>query len=134
MASGLQRLFYRSADLLVRDGVDKADVMAATTIKEFDSRFTAKIFGFESANAYHIAASSGRRVTDVTTNLIIINAQDDPMAIDSCLPYAQVKEKDNLCMLAVQYGGHIGWYGPRGERWFTDVITQSVVGVKEGRI
>lgn len=134
MASGLQRLFFRSADLLVRDGVSKKDVMDATSIKQFDSRFTAKIFGFESANAYHIAASSGRRVKDVTTNLIIVNAQDDPMAINSCLPYAEVKERDNLCMLAVQYGGHIGWYGPGGERWFTDLITQSVVGVRAGRI
>lgn len=128
MTQGLQRLFNRNASMLTRgrDDIDRTHVMAAKSLKEFDGRYTAKVFGFESADEYYIAASSCSKLKQVKTNLVILNAKDDPMALDAVLPYKQVTANRYLCMVCTANGGHIGWYGPNGKRWYADVIVQLV--------
>lgn len=135
MAGGLQRLFKRHAHFLAQhEGVDVARVMAAKNLREFDQAFTAKAFGFESALHYYKTASSARTAHDIKTDTILLNAQDDPMALNELLPYKQVAENNHLCLLATKNGGHIGWYGSHGQRWFVDVIVQTIHGMFEGKI
>lgn len=137
MAGGLQRLFKRHADLLLAEKenkVNKQSVLDARSLRDFDERFTAKVFGFESALAYYKAASSGTKLQDVKTNLLIMNAKDDVMALDPVLPYDQVSKNENLCMITTEHGGHIGWYGSGEDRWFSKVIVEVVQGAVDGKI
>lgn len=134
MAAGLQRLFQRHASLLVQKGVDKEHILAARSLRDFDERFTATVFGFENALAYYKAASSATKLHQVKTNLIILNAKDDIMALNPVLPYAQISKNKNLCMVATQYGGHIGWYGAGEDRWFPQVIVEAVTGMIDGKL
>lgn len=135
MAGGLQRLFHRNAHLLAQhEGVTPEAVMSAKSLREFDDAFTAKAFGFASAEEYYLTASSARVVHAVKKDLIILNAKDDPMALDEVLPYDQVAGNEHLCLLATENGGHIGWYGPENGRWFVSVITQTIQGMLDHSI
>ncbi|CCG83271.1 putative Alpha/beta fold family hydrolase [Taphrina deformans PYCC 5710] len=135
MTQGLQRLFKRHSQFLAQhEGVVVSDVMKARNLREFDDAFTAKAFGFESAMHYYRAASSARTVSAIRTNTILLNAQDDPMALNEVLPYEQVSHNNHLCLLATKNGGHIGWYGVDDQRWFIDIMMQSIGGMVDGRI
>lgn len=133
MAAGLQRLYKRnSAFLSLHQDIDEPRIMSATSLHDFDAAFTVRAFGYASTEEYYTVASSSRTVADIETNTIILNAKDDPMALDAVLPYAQVKQNPHLCLLATGHGGHIGWYGLHGDRWFSNVIVESLAGLLHG--
>ena len=135
MAQGLQKLFKRHSHFLLQhEGVSKDNVAQATSLRQFDDAFTAKAFGFDCAESYYVEASSASKLPSVKTDLIILNAKDDPVALDSVIPYQQAKGNDHICLLAADHGGHIGWFGKDGQRWFVDIIVQTIQGMVEDRV
>lgn len=101
--------------------IDKAkrfpDVIAAEAVKncrtlfDFDSVYTSKIHGFDSALDYWTKCSAKPVLSDVRVPLLLLNAKNDPFLPVWALP----GEKDvsaDVYLEQPEEGGHIGF--PRG--------------------
>jgi len=55
-------------------------VIKSQTIRDFDERFTAQLFGFDSYESYYHDASVDRKVHDVQIPLLCLSAADDPFS------------------------------------------------------
>ena len=65
--------------LVVTDCVT-VSVIKSQTIRDFDERFTAQLFGFDSYESYYHDASVDRKVHDVQIPLLCLSAADDPFS------------------------------------------------------
>lgn len=135
MAAGLQKLFERHATLLTQHkGITKSEVMHARSLRAFDDAFTARVFGFGSAQEYYVTASSKFQVPKIQSPLLILNSSDDPMASEHVLPYEQVQQNKYTAMIVSSLGGHIGWYCPGGKRWFAELIVDAIEAVAQDKL
>jgi len=80
------------------------------TVREFDDKFTIKVFGFESVDDYYWNISSCRRVKNTKIPLFILNSIDDPLCAENAFHKREI-EKDcpNVILMITQSGGHLGW-------------------------
>jgi abhydrolase domain-containing protein 1/3 len=58
--------------------LDREKVLQSRTIKEFDSRFTSKHFGFETVQNYYDAATLHVKIQKICVPLLCLSAADDP--------------------------------------------------------
>jgi predicted alpha/beta-fold hydrolase len=53
--------------------------------------------------------------------MIFLNALDDPLVLQSLIPYDLVLKNDNIILLTTQHGGHLGWMDgfllPKIQHW-----------------
>lgn len=93
-------------------------------ISDFDNQYTAPLFGFDTANDYYRNASSVHRLMNIRTPTVIINALDDPIVHEDCIPYLEAMKNPYVILSTTSLGGHIGWFQPGGKRWFPPVISE----------
>jgi predicted alpha/beta-fold hydrolase len=91
--------------LIKSDKVRKEDVMAVTTLRQFDEAGTRRIFGYASLHDYYFDASSSRKIENVKVPLLCLNALDDPIAHHECLPVKEVEANPNVVLATTPYGG-----------------------------
>lgn len=83
-----------------------------SSIRGFDTNFTARKHGFSSAEAYY-NSSSPEKVESIQNQVCIIHSKDDPFIGHSELQKIQSQNKPNLKIHLPRYGGHVGFYaGP----------------------
>ncbi|KAG1501442.1 hypothetical protein G6F53_011079 [Rhizopus delemar] len=132
MANNLRNLFSKHMDVLEKGGkVNREQVMAARTIREFDDACTRKMFGYTTVNNYYRDASSCRFIEFVKIPLLCLNALDDPIAHSSCIPYDEIKCNPNVVLATTDQGGHIGWFEhvTRPTRWCVKPLTEFIVAM-----
>jgi len=74
---------------------DMKAVLAAQTLREFDSAVTAPQFGFATVEDYYKSASHKGRVHKFPIPVFALNAEDDPMQpghceFHSCFKYVKI--------------------------------------------
>ena len=74
---------------------------------DFDTRYTAPLHGFSSAEHYWQSCSTIGRLKDIHTPCLLINALDDPFLGKASFATAQQANKV-ICRYP-QRGGHVGW-------------------------
>ena len=79
------------------------------TFKEFDSRFTAPLYGFASADDYWQKASSAPVLGNIRVPALLINARNDPFLSPSCFPMRVATKSTVLTLLIPREGGHVGF-------------------------
>jgi len=84
-------------------------VFASKTIREFDSLFTTKMFGYKSVQDYYIAAKLTDRLNNIKVPLFALSAEDDPFQPGESLPLEAASRSSHVAILATKYGGHIGF-------------------------
>ncbi|SCW03351.1 LAFE_0G08504g1_1 [Lachancea fermentati] len=94
------------------------------TIEDFDNYFTSRMFGFNTSFEYYRFGTSSNRLSQVRTPLLAINAKDDPIVGSEALPMREVQENPYVLLLETSKGGHIGWFTPNGDRWYTEPLAQ----------
>ena len=128
---------------------DAEQVLSSTTVREFDSRFTTKMFGYKDVVEYYTAARLHHKVENIKVGLqltrlhpfspdhqvptLAINAEDDPFQPGDSLPKEGAVKSSHLAIASTRYGGHVGfvdgWF-PNGyfysDRLFSQFVSAAV--------
>ena len=90
-----------------------------TTIRWFDDRVTAPLFGFRDGWDYYEQASSWQWIQGIKVPLLTIHSEDDPMVAAYNLPKKEIEGSTHVVMASTYAGGHVAWFTDREKRWFT---------------
>jgi len=88
---------------------DIDQVFSSTTIREFDTRFTAPMFGYSCWQEYYGAARLADKLTSIKVPTLALNALDDPFQPGDSIPFESAASSSHVAILATQHGGHIGF-------------------------
>ncbi len=90
------------------------------TIYDFDDYYTARLFGFGTAENYYRTQSSNQYLEKIRVPALVVTAKDDPLVPFSV--YAHPAFRDNPCLnlVAVDHGGHLGFIARRRPRFWLD--------------
>ena len=87
---------------------DKARLLRARTLRDFDDVFTGPVHGFKDAQDYWQQASAKPLLRQVAVPLLLLNARNDPFVPEDSLPRS---EDVSACVQLWQpaHGGHVGF-------------------------
>ncbi|XP_055861386.1 phospholipase ABHD3-like isoform X4 [Biomphalaria glabrata] len=89
--------------------IDTAHVLKSESIKDFDERFTSKLFGYSSVDHYYTEASLHTKVHSLARPVLCLSAADDPFAPETSIPMKEAEENENIAIVKTACGGHIGF-------------------------
>ncbi|MFY0604305.1 MAG: alpha/beta fold hydrolase [Flavobacteriaceae bacterium] len=100
--------------------LDKTALFKAKIFRDFDTLYTAPVFGFSSPEDYWEKASSKPYLSSIKKPTILISSLDDPFLSKECYPYEEADASDNFFLEATRYGGHVGYissFKQKENRW-----------------
>lgn len=107
----LRRLRHRIRvkEKLFPDLYDSTGLRRIRSIREFDDRYIAPMFGFENADDYYAKASSLPVIGRIRIPTLMIHAMDDPF-----IPFAPLRDRSiaanpYVLMIATEHGGHVAF-------------------------
>ncbi len=80
------------------------------TIRQFDSRYTAPLCGFDSAEHYYTEASARDWMASITTPTTLLVDRHDPIVTVKSFDPARLNLKSTQLILT-SHGGHMGYFG-----------------------
>ena len=99
----------------MRDRKWRRRILLADTVREFDERVTAPLYGFESVDDYHARCSAAPMLHRIGVPTLLIHGLDDPwIPADPYLAF-DWRAHPQLTALLPPQGGHVGFHG-RGDR------------------
>lgn len=99
-------------------------IRALRHIRDFDQAITARLYDFGDARTYYERCSAARILPQITTPLLLIQAQDDPLTGGITIP-DRAGLPDAIRCLFSAHGGHVGFVtgSPlRPRLWLEQVI------------
>ncbi|CAG5121956.1 unnamed protein product [Candidula unifasciata] len=130
LANNLCKIFQKNLHLFEEHvDIDPAHVLKSETIKDFDERFTSKLFGFESVDHYYTEASIHNKIHALAKPLLCLSAADDMFAPEATIPLKDAMQNDNIAIIKTSHGGHIGFLegtfprnGTYAYKWFRQYV------------
>ncbi|KAL4217635.1 Phospholipase abhd3 [Mactra antiquata] len=132
LAKGLVENFKQNMHLFENHIDDVHHVLKSTTIREFDDRFTAPMFGYSTWQDYYTDACIHDKVHALQVPVLCLNAADDPFSPYHAIPVNEAEQNDNIAILVTSHGGHIGFMDgliPRKPGYMYRLFSQYVDGV-----
>lgn len=121
LARSLNRIYSQHHHLFEKEAAApggrpyRADfAIQAETIRDFDDAITRVSFNWPDVDAYYAGSSSSLSIPDVRVPLLIIQAEDDPIAPKDAIPFDAIQANPNCLLALTPTGGHLGWCGGRG--------------------
>ncbi|KAG5346644.1 ABHD3 Phospholipase, partial [Acromyrmex charruanus] len=110
LASNLCRTIQRHRDTAVGPfNVDMDTVLKSQTIREFDSNFTARHFGYKNVEEYYNNATLHDKLHLIEVPTLCLNAADDPFQPLKAIPLKEISQTKNVAVVVTSRGGHIGF-------------------------
>ncbi|MBS2035291.1 alpha/beta hydrolase [bacterium] len=107
------------------DSLSAQDIRSSRTFQDYDSRVTAPIHGFSSAEDYYQRCSSWQFLEGVRNRLVCLDALDDPFVPSGSIP---TRGPDCVRFERTGHGGHLGFLGSGGRLWMEDFIVECAAG------
>ncbi|XP_014239389.1 phospholipase ABHD3 [Cimex lectularius] len=85
------------------------DVLKSKTIREFDSKFTVKQFGYKDVDDYYTHASLHDKIHKFKVPVLCLSAADDPFQPLDGIPVDEANKNGNVGIVVTSRGGHIGF-------------------------
>lgn len=85
------------------------ETFKSRTIREFDSNFTCKAFGYSDTNEYYTDATLHTKLHQFQIPTLCLSAADDPFQPLKALPLDEFKKCKNIAAIVTARGGHIGF-------------------------
>ncbi|KAI9056280.1 AB-hydrolase YheT [Trametes sanguinea] len=106
------------------------------TLGQWDTWWTAPMYGFKDAQDYYTRISSSRVAQDIAIPCLAINSWDDPIVGAESIPIRKVVQECPWVVLAVtRTGGHLGWYerdaAGRIARWYVKPVVEFLAALME---
>lgn len=103
-------------------------VLNSKTIKEFDSHFTAKHFGFKDVDHYYNEATMHDKLHSIKVPVLCLSAADDPFQPLEALPLEDAETSSHVCFVVTARGGHIGflegWWPTSRDQYMSRLFSQ----------
>src|SRR5262249_55952907 len=105
----------KEAMLVLRERRWRRRILLSRTVREFDERVVAPLYGFTGADDYHARSSAAPLLGAIRVPTLLIHGLDDPWIPAD--PYLQFdwQRHPALTPLLPPKGGHVGFHG-RGDR------------------
>ncbi|XP_069703018.1 phospholipase ABHD3-like [Periplaneta americana] len=108
LASGF--MDYRSRHENSLEGPwDMQEILKSKTVRDFDSSYTAKQFGYRDANHYYSDASMHDKLHKIEIPLLSLSAGDDPVQPLAAIPIEEASKSKYVAIAVTTRGGHIGF-------------------------
>ncbi|KAG0363019.1 Alpha/Beta hydrolase protein [Gamsiella multidivaricata] len=134
MGGNLKRIFFKHAKLFENHPeIDLKQVEAAHSIRMFDDAVTRRIFKYRTVHEYYRMASCSQRILDIKRPFLCLTALDDPVAVEECCPYDEIKGNPYGILATTSHGGHLGWFQGflTQERWCTRPLAEFCIAMFE---
>lgn len=89
--------------------VDIEPILKSRTVREFDSHFTVKQFGYKDVEEYYSNATIHDKLHLIDVPLLCLSAADDPFQPVQAIPLNEIAETKNVAVVVTSRGGHIGF-------------------------
>ncbi len=90
------------------------------TIYDFDDYYTARQFGFGTADNYYRTQSSNQFLEKIRVPALVVVAKDDPLVPFTSYDHPAFTQNPHLRLVAVERGGHLGFIARRRPRFWLD--------------
>ncbi|ORY48247.1 alpha/beta-hydrolase [Rhizoclosmatium globosum] len=120
---------------LQSEPISPTKVKSASFLHDFDEHLTRRVFGYRSVNEFYRMGGSAQYVPDVAIPMLFLNSSDDPIALNTAVPVADVLQNPHIVLAMTKCGGHIGWFeslfgfGKGYRRWFVKPVLQYVKAI-----
>ncbi|XP_078045015.1 abhydrolase domain containing Hydr1 isoform X1 [Augochlora pura] len=89
--------------------VDIDTLLKSQTVREFDSHFTVKQFGYRDVEEYYSNATIHDKLHLIDVPLLCLSAADDPFQPVQAIPLKEISETKKVAVVVTSRGGHIGF-------------------------
>ena len=116
-----QRFLKRMRKRVVATGRFTArQVKGASSIYEFDDKFTGPSFGFRGADHYYETQSSQLFLDRISVPSLLIQAKDDIFIPFKIFDQPTIRTNPHVRLLATEHGGHLGFLSRTRPRFWAD--------------
>lgn len=98
------------------------DLAKVKTVYDFDDLFTARSFGFGTADNYYATQSANRFLEGIRAPTLVVHAEDDPLIPFEVYGHPALRENPAIRFVAVKAGGHLGFLARRQPRFWLDEL------------
>jgi predicted alpha/beta-fold hydrolase len=118
-----KRKFFRSLSAKIKAKeaqfpglVDLSQLEKVKVWRDFDLAYSMVIGGYDDLDDYYAYLSSGNYVGETTAPVLIVNAQNDPIVPEACVPTGLGRSHPLITVEQPRRGGHVG-FALRGKDW-----------------
>jgi predicted alpha/beta-fold hydrolase len=112
---------------------DLEGIDAITSFYEFDTKYSAPINGFNSAEDFYAYASAGNYIEGIRVPVLLVNSLNDPMFPEDCYPFEAAGPHHYFYLETPQRGGHLGYWWPGMKQSWAELrayqFVQEVIGI-----
>ncbi|XP_047482095.1 phospholipase ABHD3-like isoform X1 [Penaeus chinensis] len=111
---------------------DFEEVLKSKTVRQFDTRFTAKQFGFDDAEHYYKASTLYHKLDHIKVPFICLNSGDDLFQPLNANPFGAASRSSHVALVVTVRGGHIGFMEglwPAQSYYSERLFTQLIVSI-----
>ncbi|MCK5469542.1 MAG: alpha/beta hydrolase, partial [Cyclobacteriaceae bacterium] len=116
-------------DIFDLEGIDEIN-----GFYNFDTTYSAPLYGFKSVDEFYHYASAGNYIEGIKVPTLLVNSLNDPMFPDDCYPYKEAKNHKYFYLETPEKGGHLGYWWPGQKESWAEKRAYQFVSVVIGQI